>query len=110
MATSAQHLARHEVDVSDGDTALLCIPGEPIGMACDVDKTFNATEAFTWRDQSKIGDIRPAPPPPAALPSINGTDQVGTPPVGTLGTPTHWAWTTAQGESAKTVPTTVRQL
>ena len=39
----------------------------------------------------------------------NETVHLGTPPVGTLGTPTHWACTTAQRESATEVPTTVRQ-
>ena len=39
----------------------------------------------------------------------NETVQLGTPPVGMLGTPTHWACTTAQRESATEVPTTVRQ-
>ena len=37
------------------------------------------------------------------------TVQLGTPPVGTLGTLTHWACTTAQRESAAKVPTTARQ-
>ena len=46
-------------------------------------------------------DTRPA--------RTNETVQMGTPPVGTLGTPTHWACTTAQRESATEVPTTVRQ-